>query len=246
MSFGIMDIIVIAILLLSVLIGIKLGFIEKFFRLVRKFAAFLISFFLAKPASVFLSKNTGLDETINGKIVGWLVEKSNLFAQPIPDDKTQMIEQAFDALKIPSFLANPLKDKVEKLVTSIPDNINTVGELFSSPLTSLIMIIIAFVSLFILSLIVVFILKKIFKALAKNRLIGGLDRLLGAGLGFVEGALIIILIMFGLSFVINGSFLPSVSDWLIKDMKLAESDFSIAKWIYNQHLFMKLFELIWK
>lgn len=246
MDFGVMDIIVIAIIVISTIIGIKLGFIEKLFRLIRKFAAFVVSFFLAKPASVFLMKNTSLDDTISGKIVTWLVEKNALFAQTIsPETQDQVIEDALTALKIPNFLASPLRDKINELLPEVTAE-TTIGHLFSEPLTSLAMIIISFVVLFIASIIVIFILKKMFKALTKNSILGGLDRLLGAGLGFVEGALIVIIILFGLSFVINGSFLPEVSEWLIKDMRLSESSFSISKWIYEQHLFMKLFKLIWK
>ncbi|MGI6759185.1 MAG: CvpA family protein [Bacilli bacterium] len=246
MSFGIMDIIVLAIILISTIIGIKLGFIEKLFRLIRKFAAFIISFFLAKPASVFLAKNSTIDDSISSKIVSWLVEKNELFSRTIsPDNQVEVVEEALTALKLPNFMTSLLKDKIVKLLPEVTAE-TTVGNLFSEPLTSLIMIIISFVVLFIVSIIIIQILKKLFKALTKNRIIGGIDRLLGAILGFVEGALIVIIILFGLSFVINGSFLPEASEWLIKDMKLAEGEFGIAKWLYEQHLFMKLFKLIWK
>jgi uncharacterized membrane protein required for colicin V production len=116
----------------------------------------------------------------------------------------------------------------------------TVGSVVAQPLTSLVMFVIAFIGLFIGTLIVVSIVKHIFKAMTKNRIIGGFDRLLGGALGVVEGAILVFLVLILVNYLLNSRMIPQISDFLYVDLKVQSQEFSLARYLSDNNILYKL------
>ena len=62
--FNIMDIIVIIIILLSVLLGYKKGFVRTAMNLLSFFVAIGLALMFYKPLAIILTENTGIDDWI--------------------------------------------------------------------------------------------------------------------------------------------------------------------------------------
>ena len=65
----VIDLIIIAILVISILIGIKIGLIKSLINLAAIFLSIIIAMTLCKPVASLLMRNTQMDEAIQSTIV---------------------------------------------------------------------------------------------------------------------------------------------------------------------------------
>ena len=199
----------------------KRGFINCFFGFVSTIAAFLIAVLFSK---LFISATNGifgLQDVLTGSFESVLlnIEGFDLDVS-LPGVKTTLTEK-----NLPGFLVDLLIDNLENAeIAKIPEG-TTLALLAGQTFSRLVISMIAFVALFFIARIVIFLLKKIFNALAaKITLIGKVNMLLGALVGLIEGLLVLSAIL-GILALIP---VPAITVYL--------NDCLLVGWLYNNNL----------
>lgn len=188
----IVDIIVVAIMLLFVFICAKKGFVTCFFGFISTIGALFVAFTFASLFASMTGGLFGLQGVLETSLVGSF---SNLTGFDIPLNPEANLTE---------MLAS--QDMSEAFVNLIAQNFGdadiagkTLAELAGYTVAEFATAVIAGVALFIILKFVFMILKKFFNFLAKGGLLGALNRLLGAAVGFVEAVLIASLVVMVLS-----------------------------------------------
>lgn len=229
-----LTIIYVVILLLGLIIGIKKGFTKSLFGFIGIIVALVAAILLAKPVGnwLFNQFGSGLTGTINNS----LQAKDSMFAQQMPSDPEQQVSvlnAAFGAAGVPGILQGIVTKIVMALLPATIPADATVGLYLAMGLSSLSFVAIAFVLLFIIFCIVLAILKAIFKKIQVSfKLVGWLDKLLGAVIGIAFAFVIISVISYGVTFIVTLN--NSVSTWFINQLKLNDDAMMTpAKWLYQ-------------
>ena len=188
----IVDIIVVALMLLFVFICAKKGFITCFFEFVSTIGALFIAFSFASLFASITGGLFGLQGVLETSLVGSF---SNLTGFDIPLNPEANLTEMLASQNMSEALVNLIAqnwggaDVAGKTLAEITGQ--TVAEFATA--------VIAGVALFIILKFVFMILKKFFNFLFKGGLLGTLNRLLGAAVGFVEAVLIASLVVTVLS-----------------------------------------------
>lgn len=201
-SMSILDIIVIAVLVLSLLIGLWRGFLRTLLNLFSNLACIVISILLAKPVTNLVknwfnmigSLTTKLANSIQGMFPaeGWPATGETV--------KNSIEGDGISKTIVKSFIVN------ENTYESASSLANEIG----SKLAFIILMIIVAIVLFILIKIAIKILAKIFDAITKKSAISGLDRVLGGLVGLIKGCLFVFVV---LSILYAMDSLPFINSW---------------------------------
>ena len=196
-NVALVDLVVLAVLLIALIVGLAKGFVRQIFSLLGGIAALVVAIFTCTYVAEFLSSSIpSIPESISAQLEGLL----GLDGVLLQGTKEQIIE-SLSSTKIPAFLH-------ELVATTISES---AGELnLTATLTGYVMIAIAFVVVFILSLIVFAILKKIFSALTSIGVLGAIDRILGMIFSIAVALVGLLVICIVLSLII-----PNINEFLI-------------------------------
>lgn len=216
--FNYIDIIIIAIVILSVIIGIWRGFIRSLTHFCGFFVKLIASFFLAKPIANLLYNKTPLGEQMFEKYSAWasgLNENFNINLKTIPSEElTDFIKNTLGDGGVPKIfrglLTNVLNITPQSLegVESI-----TLAQLVGQSLTNLILIVCCFIAIFILLTIIIFILNHLEKKLLKStRILSKIDRGLGGIVGLLSAVELIFSIFLVLSIFRNSALFSGLND----------------------------------
>ena len=235
---GICDIVIIALLVLSGIIGFVKGFFKRLAGFLAFVGAIIVAFLLYKAVVNILS-NTGLYSMIDEKLLDWFASKSEAFSTTMGELGEEGIQTAIGSLGIPAFIRNFLLKDLGTIIENNPDV--TLGTYLATLLTNFALIAISFLIIFILALIILRIVFGFFKKLSESKTIGTLDRILGLAWGLVRTLITICLIMSFLSFIVS---VPGIGDkineFITSDMKLEEEGFGLAKYFYLQNPLMAI------
>lgn len=236
-----MDTMSIVVIVLVVLFGV-LGYVKGFFNILlgvlKSLSSFLISFFLAKPFGDLLYK-MGLGKIFVRNIEDTLISNNDLFSIVITNEnKEEVLKTALEGLNIPEFLHNIFSSLGSNMIGDLDGH--TVGYYISVSASSLCCMIIGFIFLLIFSSTIILLLRKAFNKLSKVRIIGFTNRLLGSVVN-------IAFILFIISFVFWGiatltTFMPSLNESINELFGLDSNKMSIARWMYENNIIVKLFE----
>jgi hypothetical protein len=240
-----MDVMSTIIIVLVVLYGV-LGYMRGFFNILlgilKSLSSFLISFFLAKPFGNLLFK-LGFGDIFTRKIEETLIGSNDLFSVVITtDNKEEVLRNALEGLKIPEFLHDLFSSLGSNLIGNLEGH--TVGYYISVSAASLCCVVIAFVFLLAFSGTIIFLMRKVFNKLTRIGIISITNRIVGAVVNMTFILLTISFIFWGIATLTT--FMPSLNVMVIGLFGLDNNDFSIAKWMYENNLFIKLFELFVK
>ena len=226
--------IVIGIVVLFGILGYARGFINILLGILKSLSSFVISFFLAKPFGNLLY-NVGLGNVISRELEKNIFSGKEIFDIVInSENKELVIKKALETVSIPEFLHD--------IIYRIGDNL--IGEIETQTVGQLCCIIIGFVVLMLCSGIIFFLLRKVLKQIKKVRFIRRVDRILGLVVNACFALLLISLVFFGIAAITT--VIPSFNETITELLNLNSNEFSIAKWLYENNLIIKLFELFVK
>ncbi|MFA5467331.1 MAG: CvpA family protein, partial [Candidatus Izemoplasmatales bacterium] len=108
----------------------------------------------------------------------------------------------------------------------------------------LILLVLAFLVLFIGSIIVFFFLKILAKMITKIPFIKQVDKVLGVLFGLVKITVIVYILMFILALVITVPAIHNlIGDFLAVDMQLGTDKFRLSKWIYDNNVLRHIIDV---
>lgn len=224
------DIIILVILAINSLIGIKDGFIVSIFNLV----GFIIAYFVAKLYYPVVSEYIVKNPELYGKLKDFVISK----VQPIIEKNTNLGDGStiLDNLKLPELimdnaLNNPLQGSYLKDMT------DTVLNVVAETLTGILINIISFLIVFFVSWLILLIVVRVIDRVASLPILKQFNKLLGLGVGFIRGALIVYLILAILTPMI--SFSP--------DGAIAKGvfDSKIGYYLYNNNILLNYLKEYW-
>lgn len=188
----IVDAIVAGVMLLFVLICAKKGFITCFFGFVSTLLALFIAVSFAKPVMEFTGGFFGVQGALETK---WVEAFSKMKGFDI-DISGQDLEALLETKDLPAILVTAiLKNHVGEVAAG-----TTLAMIAGGTAAQLSATLITGIVLFIVTKLLIKILKKVFNKISeKIKLLGAINKLLGAIVGFVEILLIISLIVSVLS-----------------------------------------------
>ncbi|HPD99947.1 MAG TPA: CvpA family protein [Bacillota bacterium] len=225
--FGLMDIIIVAIIVILTIIGWKSGFLLKVIKLASSLFGLIASILLARPFSTVLDKWFG--EGIALKIEEFLLERiSNGDAQATEEN----IRIALADMALPEFIMDWIIDKVntQETITAFVDTLTPL-------LKSLILLLIAFVVLFFGSMLVFMLLKVLAKMITSIPVIKQVDKVLGAIFGLFKAVVLIYVVLFLIGLLMP---VPAINDllggFLTTDMQLETEEFRLSKWLYDNNV----------
>lgn len=230
MSF-LVDIILVAVILISVISGWKKGFIRAFMGLISFTASLIATWFLYNPVSRII-----YDKFLLGSISGYI---ENVFESELGGSGASL-DQLFTEL--PDSFINFINrfSSTTDATAFYSENANaTAGQLsrfMAEPIADTLSKIIAFIGLFIVIYIILKLLTKLLDGIVKLPLLNGVNKFLGV----VLGALLGIFTAWVLAIAFN-SLLPTLSGLFPKLFKESTADTTIImRFLYNFNLFALL------
>lgn len=189
MSAGtITDIIIAVIFLIIAIISCAKGFVKQTFGFITTVCAILIAYFLCDDLVNLVNKNFDW----NTKLAAKLADSFSGNAAFSLELTTENLSEAIHQMGLPSFIA----DFALKILPEAVGEYENVGLFLSAILANYILIAAAFAFLFILSKIILGLLKKLVLKVVQLPLIRSVDKLLGLAFGVIKAALWIIAIVY--------------------------------------------------
>lgn len=210
------DLIVVAIILVSVIISAKRGFARSVIGVFSIVISLLIASFAYPIASNYI-ESSELKTVIAQK-----VEESLGVEDEIIMEKT---EEEKDFLFFPKAMQKSIEDKTKEIE-------QTAKKTTAQTVTTLIINLISIISVFLIVRILMFILTHLLNLLTKIPIIKGFNKLLGGALGLLTGAFIVYLLFAILTF----SSALNQNEVIIKEIK----DSRIASQMYDNNLLVNI------
>jgi uncharacterized membrane protein required for colicin V production len=231
--FGIIDVVIVVSVVIFAAIGWKKGFLLKIVEMASSVFGLIASLLLARPFSSVLDKWFG--EAIDGKIHEYLITRP-LFSAELTETN---VRAAFGEMSLPDYLVDWIVKGIdfEAMGLSIVDAIQPL-------IKGLILLVLAFLVLFIGSIIVFFFLKILAKMITKIPFIKQVDKVLGVLFGLVKITVIVYILMFILALVITVPAIHNlIGDFLAVDMQLGTDKFRLSKWIYDNNVLRHIIDV---
>lgn len=210
----VIDIIIIAVMAGAIFLGVKKGLISCLIDVLAVIIALVLAIMLCKPISNFIIKNTNFDETIKNAIV------ENI---PLNDADFKVQENA----NLPKPVVDYINGITENASGAKDEAINTIA----NELTSGIIMVIAFVGIFIIVRLVLVLIKIVSKLIDKIPGLKQINKLGGGICGAVEGAIIVYAI-----FAVISIISPMIAETNIIEL-IQESNIGSA--MYNNNAVLK-------
>jgi uncharacterized membrane protein required for colicin V production len=231
---GTIDLIIIGIIGLFLIIGIAKGFMKQILSAANWLIALIGSFLLIKPVSALVAQ-TALKATINTKVGDWIASKGALFSTTISTGQaSQQLTEAISELGLPEFIAKAIVGGLD--LSSVEGS--TLAEVLAPTIGNIILTVLTFLALFILLMIICKVVFRLLNKVFDSGVLGVVNRILGAALGLVKGAVLVSLAMLLVS-ALSG-LIPSLNDFLTADLRLGTEGFGIGKYFYENNPIMAL------
>ncbi|MDE5547105.1 MAG: CvpA family protein [Anaeroplasmataceae bacterium] len=232
---GIIDIILVLLIILSLFIGYKKGFLKKAIGLIGLFVALAVAFvFCSQLAGAFESSGIiykPIFENIKNNVL-----ESEIFQNAGGKDAT--IADVLVSMKIPRFLANMFAANIAD-GTTVEVIASNISHFFSHIITVIISFIILFVGVFIAAIL----LKILTTILRGNAIIRTIDGILGMVLYFCL-MMIMVYVLFAIMRLLGHfDFFAGCQRFLNVDMKLNEDTFRLSKFFYQHNVIYSFFDI---
>ncbi len=233
--FGVIDVIIVLMVIIFLSVGWRKGFLLKVVEMASGIFGLIGSILLARPFSKVLDKWMGDD--VSDRITTYLEENTDgLFSQTLNETN---VREGFSEMNLPNFMV----DWIVRSIDFDAAHANLI-EAVEPYLTSLTLLLIAFVTLFFGSMIIFFILKLLAEAITSVPFIEQVDKVLGVLFGFVKVAALIYILLFLLGLIIT---IPGINnligDFIETDMKLSSNEFRLSKHLYDNNILRLLLEV---
>lgn len=216
--------VVLAFLAVMVIIGLKNGFVKMVFSIVSLIATIILTIIIGPHVATYLKENTSVYETVQ--------QKTCLF---IENALIKMEDEAGESKKIEDLpLPDVIKDKLlenNNEETYELFGAESLGEYISEYVSNVVVKAIAFCGTFIVILIAIKLVVYLLDLISKLPLLNGVNKTLGAALGFVEGMIILWL----LCLVVTAG---AGSEWG-QNMLAMINESEFLSFIYNNNYLMR-------
>lgn len=215
----IIDVAIVALLIIFGIIGFKKGFLKSFISLFSWVVCIIVAIFTCKYVASWLNGIYNFSGWIGDKIANGLNGVNEIFTQSVSSFAST------DAIisELGNVNMNGLLYQLVKVVFSnsnITDTSTVDGSISSyvgASLGHIIMLIISAILVFIILKIVIALLSRLFDNIARTKILGGLNKILGLALGLLKAGCIIIIfnaILVALSLIpaVNNTFTPLIQD----------------------------------
>jgi uncharacterized membrane protein required for colicin V production len=222
---SILDIGIVVALILFILNGYRKGILKDLFSLAGLLGSLAIAFYFSSVVRGVLD-SFSLTDTIYTQLYDNAFSSGGIFDITLTDSNlVTTVENGLVAIGIPLELLQPL-------LTFLTELNRPLGEALAYAITELVMLILSFVSLFIVSRITLsLIFRQLSKSMKTSKVLSNVDRGLGLILGIFKGAVfvgIVFVALIGLSFL-N----PVLNGWMIEQLDLDSNTWSLSKTLYG-------------
>ena len=248
----VIDILLIAVVVILGIIGLKKGFFKSIISLLSWSVCLIIAVLLAKYVAALLNHIYNFSGLIGGKIEGSLLGYNEFFTKSVNTYSSS--EELIAAAKATDINKLLLK-LIEVIFKSSSVNFESeasIANVVGASLGQICMVIISAILLFLLLMLIVKLLSKFFDKLAKLKIIGAVNKILGLVFGVAKAFIIIIVlncILVALSLVpaVNKSISPLIQDNThIEKVIYNETDKVIGEKVIEGQLIQKWIEDMWK
>lgn len=183
-NFGIVNVVVIALLLVYAIRGFSKGFVKTFFSTFGTILALLLAVLLASKVALTLENKFGAISFFSDKMAGFLTDKlgATLADTPI----REATETALKNKGIDSWIINIVLGA--KADSSIPDT-TTISQIISPAVGYYAVLILSVIGLFIVFKIIFFLIGELVKKLHSIKIIGFTDKFLGLIAGLISATI---------------------------------------------------------
>jgi uncharacterized membrane protein required for colicin V production len=222
--FGVIDVLIVIAVVAMIMLGWKSGFLLKIVEMASSLFGLIASLLLARPFSSLLDQWFGSD--IQTRLETHFSEQSPMLSNTVTEAG---LRQALKELSMPEFIINWI---------NIDDATDSIIETIVPFFKTMILLVIAFVSLFIGSMIVFFFLKILSRMVTKIPVVKQIDKVLGALFGLFKVTVVIFILLLLLSFVLAVPGINDlIGDFVNIDMQLDSEPFRLSKWLYDHNIF---------
>ena len=226
----IVTIIVLAILAVLVVHGFLRGFLRILLTTFSLVITLVVAALLVNPASEFVHQKTSIGTGIEEKVDKFIGEK-------IDGIVGNSEESVIDELPLPNFLKKSLHEN-NTIAKYKEQGVKTFREYATSNVTRIVIKAGTYIVLMILVFLLIRLLLMLTRFINKVPIIGGVNRILGAILGLVEGLLII----WALCLIIMAF---SATEFGVKCMDVINKS-NVLSFIYNNNLLAQVAESLFK
>lgn len=223
----IIDVALVLVLLITAIIGVKKGFLKSVLSLFNWTVCLVLAIWLAKYVANWVGSWFGMEQAISGKISNAIVGINDELANSVASFGSK------DAIMSACAGMNGLLKQLISIIFSSQSVDFTselsVADVVGSGAGHICVLAISAILLFIIIKIVLAILGKLFDNIARTKILGSLNRVLGFVFGLVKGACIVIVINFVL---VALSLVPAINNTIIQPV-IAENT-KIEKFVYEK------------
>ncbi len=198
---AIVDLVALGLIVLFCVWGLIRGFVKVFISIFGRILSLLLAVLLCSSMAVFLSETFGLTNTIASWLMGVV---SNIFGDELAN--TTLLEATESSLNNFSISSWLVKIILEAKNSGDIAQTTTLNQIISPALAHYIVLVISAVILYIIFRIIFFIVGEIVSKLHKIKLIGSVDKSLGAVLGLIWGIISVQVIVFVINVIPLGFF----------------------------------------
>lgn len=248
----IVDIALILLVVIFGIIGFKKGFLKSVLALFSWIVCIAIAIFAAKYVAGWINGIYDFTGLIGGSIEKGLLDSNKEFFSISAG--TLGSSQAVIA-NIPNNV-NGLLAQVIKVVfsnvTITAETTDSIARIVGVSLGNIVMIIITAILLFIILKLAIFLLSKIFDNIARTKILGGVNKILGIVFGVVKAGLIIVIlncILVSLSLVpaVNNAITPVIQDnTTVEKFIYNKTDEVIGKYVIEGNMIQNWIEGLWE
>ncbi len=232
--FGIVDVIIVALIAMFAVFGWKKGFLLTIVKMASGIFGIVASILLARPFSSVLDKWFG--EEIGIKVHEYLVSRGDLFTAGLNEEN---VRTAFASMSLPKFLIDWIVEGIDFDQLGL-----TIIDAIEPTIKGLVLLAISFFVLFFGSIIVFFILKIFAKMVTSIPVVKQIDKGLGVVFGLVKVGAIIYILLFLLALLLTIPAIDGlIGDFLAVDMQLTTDKFRLSKWLYDNNILQHIIDV---
>ena len=222
----IIDVLIVGALIIFGIIGFNKGFLKSLISLFSWIVCIIIAIFTAKYVAGWINGVYDFSGFIGEKIANGLIDTNEFFARAISEfENTQQI---IDSL--PSDLNGLLRQLIKVVFSNTSVDMtstDSIASVVGSSLGHICMVIIAGILVFIVLKIVIALLSRLFDNIARTKILGGLNKVIGLLFFFFKAGCVIVLLN---CILVALSLIPAVNDTITP---LIQDNTHIEKVIYN-------------
>ena len=246
----VVDLVIVAVLVIFAIVGFKKGLLKSVISLFSWVVCLIIAIFTAKYVARWINGIYDFSGLIGGKIENSLINMNDYFNRVISSFATKEDVVAGIPEGINKLLVQLIKVVFSSSAVDMQSEAS-VANVVGSSLGQICMVIIAGILVFIVIKIIIAILSRIFDNIARTKVLGGLNKVLGLLFGLVKAACVIVIfngLLVGLSLIppVNKTITPLIQDNThVEKFIYNKTDELVGKYIIEGHAVQDWITSLW-